>query len=62
MSTPFIPVKNGKKVTTSQFSWEQMCIQAWGEEWNKPDTAYEFSNGKKKDSTDRYTTGIYRKT
>jgi hypothetical protein len=32
-----------------------------GEEFNKPDDAYEFSNGRKFKSTDRGTTGFYRR-
>lgn len=61
MATPNIPQKNGNKVTTRTIDWRQMVIARWGEEWNKPDTAYVFSDGSRRDSTDQYTTGIYRR-
>jgi hypothetical protein len=61
MSKPIIPPQNGKPVTTSYFSWQDMVVREWGAEFNKPDTGYKFSNGEKKDNTDRYQTGIYRK-
>lgn len=49
----------GNKVTTSDRSWLDLCIRAWGSEWNAPDHgAYNF-NGRLFDSTDRGTTGIY---
>ena len=56
-----IPTKLGYPVSYRVFSWAEMAIVAWGEEWGKNDIAYEFSNGVKKESTDRYTTGIYAK-
>lgn len=31
----------------------------WGAEWSRPDVAYEFSNGRKFDSTDSSESGIY---
>lgn len=35
-------------------------MRAWGSEFNIPDHGvYVFSNGVKKDSTDKYKTGIY---
>lgn len=60
--TQRIPPSLGYPVTTRNFSWEEMVIQEWGEEWNKPDTAYVFSNGVKKDCTDQYQSGIYRRS
>ena len=37
-----------------------MVQRAWGSEWSAPDPgAYNFSNGRKYDSTDRGLTGIY---
>lgn len=57
-----IPPKNGFPVTTRTINWKQLVVTEWGEQWAKPDTAYEMSNGRKFDSTDQYTTGIYRRT
>lgn len=34
--------------------------KAWGPEYDKSDVVYEFSNGRKFESSDRGTTGIYR--
>lgn len=56
-----IPQKNGLPVTTRNFSYADLVIREWGAEWNKPDTAYVMSNGRKFDCTDQYQTGIYRK-
>jgi hypothetical protein len=50
----------GNPVTTRQFSWMEMSIRAWGSEWAAPDHgAYEFSNGRRFDSTDQGFTGLY---
>jgi hypothetical protein len=50
----------GFKVTTRSIDWGELSRRAWGSEWNTPDHGvYEFSNGRKFDSTDRGTTGIY---
>jgi hypothetical protein len=50
----------GYKVTTRQLDWNQMVRASWGSEFSAPDHGlYEFSNGRKFDSTDRGTTGIY---
>lgn len=50
----------GFKVTTRQIDWTEMCIRSWGSEFHAPDHGvYEFSNGRKFDSTDRGTTGVY---
>lgn len=50
----------GFKVSTRNLDWGEMCIRAWGSEWAAPDHgAYEFSNGRKFDSTDKGVTGIY---
>ena len=39
---------------------DSVTVRAWGSEWQAPDHgAYEFSNGRKFDSTDRSSTGIY---
>ncbi len=50
----------GYKVVTRTIDWNQLCIRAWGSEFNAPDRGtYEFSYGRKFDSTDRGETGIY---
>lgn len=55
-----IPPELGSKVTSRDYSWMDMVQRAWGSEWNAPDHAiYQFSNGNRRDSTDKYTTGIY---
>jgi len=50
----------GSKVTTRTTSWLDLCMRAWGSEWNAPDhDIYVFSSGRKYDSTDKGLTGIY---
>jgi hypothetical protein len=49
----------GKNVTTRTFSLMAMVIEAWGEEWDKRDIAYEFSSGYTKESTDTTNRGFY---
>lgn len=50
----------GHKVSTRELNWLDMCMRAWGAEFNAPDhAAYEWSNGRRFDSTDRGLTGIY---
>jgi hypothetical protein len=40
-------------------SWLEMVLKAWGPEYSKPDIAYEFSNGEKKESTDYNGSTLY---
>ena len=50
----------GFKVTSRSLDWGEMSRRAWGSEFNAPDHGiYEFSNGRKFDSTDRGFTGLY---
>lgn len=59
---PKIPQSLGAPVTTRNFSLNEMVRRAWGSEFAAPDHgAYEFSNGRRFDSTDLGTTGIYRR-
>ena len=61
---PFNPNYNnlGSQVSTSQRTWMDMAVRAWGGEWNAPDhRIYQFSNGRGFDSTDQGTTGLYTK-
>lgn len=54
--------KQGRPVTFRQFSWLEMVERAWGSEYRQPDKAiYRFSDGRNFQSTDMYSTGIYRK-
>lgn len=34
-------------VKTRSLSWEEMVRKAWGKDYLKPDTAYEFGNNRK---------------
>lgn len=58
MANP-IPPELGYPVTTRSYSWSDEVQRQWGAEFFRPDVAYEMSNGRKFDSTDRYLTGIY---
>jgi hypothetical protein len=50
----------GSKVTTKNVSWLDLVTRAWGTEFNAPDHGiYEFSGGRKFDSTDKSNTGFY---
>jgi hypothetical protein len=50
----------GYKVTTRLVDWGERVRRVWGSEWAAPDHGiYEFSNGRKFDSTDRGFTGFY---
>ena len=48
------------KVTTRTTSWLDLAQRAWGSEFRAPDHGiYEFSNGRKFDSTDKTNEGLY---
>jgi hypothetical protein len=50
------------KVTTRNFSLEEMASREWGPSFRAPDhRVYQFSNGRGFDSTDMGNTGIYQK-
>lgn len=50
----------GNSVVTRTISWQDQVQRAWGGEWAAPDRGvYKFSNGARRDSTDRGDTGIY---
>ncbi len=57
-----MPLENTKPVTTRVLNWGAEVRKAWGDEYQKPDVAYEWSNGKKHESTDRSESGFYRRT
>lgn len=56
-----MPNDNEQQVQFRTLSWEEIVKKAWGKEWNKPDVAYEFSSGRKYDSTDSTDSGIYER-
>ncbi len=50
----------GRKPTIRDYSFMDLAMRAWGSEFSAPDHgAYEFSDGRKCDSTDRSRSGIY---
>lgn len=54
------PNNLGPKVSWRTISWLDMVTRAWGSEFRAPDHGtYEFSNGRKFDSTDQGNTGFY---
>jgi hypothetical protein len=64
MAGPLPPLNPalGRQVTSRQFSLLEMVERAWGPEFSAPDHGiYQFSNGRRFDSTDMGTTGIYQR-
>jgi len=60
MARNTVPPELGLPVTWRSFSFKDMAIRAWGSEYSAPDHGvYEWSNGRRFDSTDRGYTGIY---
>lgn len=48
------------QVVTSQWSWEQLVREQWGEAWAKPEVVYRFSDGREFLNYDESpTTGFY---
>ena len=39
--------------------FKSLVVKAWADQWLKPETVYEFSNGRKFESSDQSTSGIY---
>lgn len=61
MAFPPLNPALGRQVTSRQFSLLEMVERAWGPAFRAPDHGiYEFSDGRRFDSTDMGTTGIYR--
>lgn len=50
------------KPTSRPLDWAALCRQAWGPEFNQPDKAYQWSNGREFKSTDTLRGGIYAGT
>jgi hypothetical protein len=60
MAAPPLNPTLGKPVSSRKFSWKDMVIRQWGTEFSAPDHGvYEWSNGRRFDSTDMGNTGIY---
>ena len=52
----------GHKVTSREIVLIDLAMRAWGSEYRTPDPGtYQFSNGRKFDSTDTTTNGFYVK-
>jgi len=50
----------GGKITTREVNWLDLAQKAWGPEFHAPDRGiYEFSNGRRFESTDQSNEGIY---
>lgn len=45
--------------TSRTLDWASFVRAAWGEEFNQPDTAYRFSNGREFKGTENVGGGIY---
>lgn len=55
-----IPPTLGRPVTYRTISWLELAERAWGSQFRQPDHGiYQFSDGRRFDSTDMYNTGIY---
>ena len=52
-------VPNTPSVSFRVINYESMVVEMWGPAWNMNDIAYQMSNGREFESTDKYTTGIY---
>jgi len=42
-------------------SWKVLVLKAFGPDYNRSDECYEFSNGRKFESSDRGDSGVYEK-
>lgn len=61
MGLPRLDPSLGPQVSSRQFSLLEMVERSWGSEFRAPDHGiYQFSNGRRFDSTDIGSTGIYQ--
>ncbi len=60
MTTPSY-TESAPLVTTRTITLRELVQKAWGKEWTKPETVYQFSNGRKFESTDDTDSGIYER-
>jgi hypothetical protein len=51
-------VSNPYVVNTREINWYSEVVKAYGPDWNQPDTAYRFSNGREFDESD----GVYARS
>lgn len=49
-------------VSYRTYSWEELVIREWGQQWGVWEVAYEFSNGRTALNTDYTTNGFYKTT
>jgi hypothetical protein len=62
MAAPVLNPNLGYPVTFRTFSLLEMVSRAWGSEFKAPDHGiYQFSNGRRFDSTDIGVTGFYKR-
>jgi hypothetical protein len=62
MAFPPLSPDLGRQVTSRNFSLLEMVERSWGSEFRAPDHGiYQFSGGRRFDSTDMGTTGIYQR-
>lgn len=54
--------QNTNAPTSKTIDWAALVRKAWGPEFDQPDTAYKFSNGREFKSTDGQRGGIYHGT
>jgi hypothetical protein len=60
MSAPNPNSNLGAPVVTRTISWRDLAERTWGADFRAPDHGvYQFSSGRKFDSTDLDSTGIY---
>lgn len=53
---------SSQRVTTKTIDYAALVRKNQGEDQKKPETVYQFSNGKEFKSTDDKETGIYRRS
>lgn len=51
---------NNQRVTVRTINLKDLVQKAAGKDYKKPETVYQFSNGRKFESTDDKPTGIYQ--
>jgi hypothetical protein len=51
-----------QQVTVRTVNYKDLVQKAAGKDWKKPEVVYQFSGGRKFESTDDKETGIYRQS
>lgn len=49
------------EVTTRILNWRDLVLKAWGEDYDKPETVYRFSQNREFKSTDNSDHGVYER-